>query len=295
MANIFSYVGLNMDQLDLNRIDRFGTYAEFLDNVYASFNGITYRDVFVADWVEGGTEYGSLFGGQSIGYSNATDRITGGTVTAYVEVAYSGSSYRPLWGIERASVSAVALYNAGLTRATSDDQSLLRSILGGADRFDLSNMADLVRGHAGNDTILGRGGNDRLYGGTGNDRIDGGTGSDLICGEAGRDLLQGGDDRQRDVFLFRSVADSRPGSSHDTIRDFVHGIDDIDLRAIDARSAAGDQAFAFSGSTARAWSVWCVDTGDDILVRADVTGDRRADFEILVSDVDRLSASDFLL
>lgn len=173
--------------------------------------------------------------------------------------------------------------------------AILRSLLGGNDRFDLSNMADLVRGHGGDDTILGRGGHDRLFGGAGQDRIDGGTGADLICGGAGRDLLLGGADLARDVFLFRSVADSWPGKDHDTIRNFIPGIDDIDLRPIDARSAAGDQAFTFSGGTARAWSVWCVDTGPDILVRADVTGDGRVDFEILVANVDRLTASDFLL
>ncbi|WP_101340354.1 M10 family metallopeptidase C-terminal domain-containing protein [Cereibacter azotoformans] len=182
--------------------------------------------------------------------------------------------------------------------------AILRSLLGGNDRFDLSNTADLVRGHGGDDTILGRGGHDRLFGGAGQDRIDGGSGNDRLYGEAGhdridggagRDLLLGGADRARDVFLFRSVADSRPGKDHDTIRNFISGIDDIVRRPIDARPAAGDQAFTFSGGTARAWSVWCVDTGPDILVRADVTGDGRADFEILVANVDRLTASDFLL
>ncbi|PTR10450.1 calcium-binding protein [Cereibacter azotoformans] len=273
----------------------------------------------------------SLISGRSISYSSVTGHITGGTVTGYIEAVLSDGYYAATWGIERASVSAVSLYKAGLTRSTTDDMAIMRSLLGGNDRFDLSNMADLVRGHGGDDTILGRGGhdrlfggagqdridggsgndrlygeagqdridggsgNDRLYGEAGHDRIDGGTGADLICGGAGRDLLLGGADRARDVFLFRSVADSRPGKDHDTIRNFIPGIDDIDLRPIDARPAAGDQAFTFSGGTARAWSVWCVDTGPDILVRADVTGDGRADFEILVANVDRLTASDFLL
>ncbi|WP_145110173.1 calcium-binding protein [Cereibacter sediminicola] len=313
MADIFANVGLNMDQLDLNRIYRFGFGAEFFDNINETFNGITYTDIFAAGWSYGGEDYGSLFGGRSIGYSSVTGHITGGTVTGYVEAVLSDGYYETTWGIERASVSAVSLYQAGLTRSTTDDMAILRSLLAGNDRFDLSNMADLVRGHGGDDTILGRGGhdrlfggagqdridggsgNDRLYGEAGHDRIDGGTGADLICGGAGRDLLLGGADRARDVFLFRSVADSRPGKDHDTIRNFIPGIDDIDLRPIDARPASGDQAFTFSGGTARAWSVWCVDTGPDILVRADVTGDGRADFEILVANVDRLTASDFLL
>ncbi|AXQ96038.1 hypothetical protein LV780_19980 (plasmid) [Cereibacter azotoformans] len=90
---------------------------------------------------------------------------------------------------------AVSLYKAGLTRSTTDDMAIMRSLLGGNDRFDLSNMADLVRGHGGDDTILVRGGHDRLFGGAGQDRIDGGTGADLIRGGAGRDLLLGGADR----------------------------------------------------------------------------------------------------
>jgi hypothetical protein len=43
-----------------------------------------------------------------------------------------------------------------------------------------------------------------------------------------------------------------------------------------------------------AHSVWTVKSGTDLLVRGDVSGDRSADFEILLTDIASLAASDFL-
>lgn len=65
---------------------------------------------------------------------------------------------------------------------------------------------------------------------------------------------------------------------------------------MDANSRlAGDQAFAFSGTTARANAVWYVDSGSDIVIRGDTTGDGVADFEIQVVGVNSVAAGDFLL
>ncbi len=153
-----------------------------------------------------------------------------------------------------------------------------------------------VSGGGGNDRITG---NDRwnlLQGGAGNDRLYGGTGRDRLEGGSGRDEMLGGSDQDRDVFVFTSVQESAVGTARDAIRQFTRSIDDIDLSAIDANSnMSGNQAFAFSGSTARAYGVWTSALDGNQVVRADVDGDRVADMEIRVDGWARLTASDFVL
>jgi Ca2+-binding RTX toxin-like protein len=153
-----------------------------------------------------------------------------------------------------------------------------------------------VSGGGGNDRITG---NDRwnlLQGGAGNDRLYGGTGRDRLEGGSGRDEMLGGSDQDRDVFVFTSVQESAVGTARDAIRQFTRSIDDIDLSAIDANSnMSGNQAFAFSGSTARAYGVWTSALDGNQVVRADVDGDRMADMEIRVDGWARLTASDFVL
>ena len=57
----------------------------------------------------------------------------------------------------------------------------------------------------------------------------------------------------------RTQAIARPAPP-DTIHDFHHGFDKIDVTAIDAYTAnpntAGDQAFAWGGTTATVHGVW---------------------------------------
>ena len=53
-------------------------------------------------------------------------------------------------------------------------------------------LADIINGNGGNDTLLGLGGDDELIGGTGNDILKGGADSDFLSGGAGRDTLSGG-------------------------------------------------------------------------------------------------------
>ncbi|MCE6949940.1 M10 family metallopeptidase C-terminal domain-containing protein [Cereibacter sphaeroides] len=311
MAQVFANYSLDMDILDVSRINRYATWSQFHNDIYESFNGITYRDIFEVDW---GDSMVSLFAGPSISHSSSTGAITGGTVTGYLEAVYSDGYIYPVWGIEGMSTSAAGLYRCGLTTSTADDRSVIASILSGSDRFDLSAEADVARGYGGNDVMRGLGGadrlhagdgadrllagsgNDTLYGQSGNDTLMGDSGGDRLIGGSGRDLLAGGADGQRDVFLFTAVTDSRPGSARDAIRNFIHGIDDIDLHLIDARvGSSGNQTFGFSGTTARAYSVWYSDAGNDVIVRADVDGNRTPDLEILVQGVQTLSTGDFLL
>lgn len=192
----------------------------------------------------------------------------------------------------------------------------------GADRFSGKGGDDVIAGGLGSDTIFGNAGNDTLYGDAGDDVLSGNNGNDLLLGGAARDVLMGGagndtlrgdegsdtltgglgGDRlyggtQRDVFVFSSVQDSLAASGkRDTIFDFQRGIDDIDLRQIDANTAAqGNQAFSFHGTTAARNAVWYVRDGADLMVRGDVNGDARPDFEIRVSGLAALGAADFLL
>ncbi|MBU3028546.1 Calx-beta domain-containing protein [Paracoccus marinaquae] len=181
------------------------------------------------------------------------------------------------------------------------------TLLGGANlRGNGNGLANRLTGNAGANILDGRGGNDRLDGGTGNDLLLGGTGNDVLLGgrgtdrlqgDAGLDLLYGGlDGTQRDVFIFRSETDSRAGAARDRIYDFRPGVDDIDLRGIDAnRQVGGNQAFDFTGGRAGDHAVWVVKQGANMLVRGDNDSDPFVDFEILVVGVSRLSAGDFLL
>lgn len=180
-------------------------------------------------------------------------------------------------------------------RAMTVDLSLTGAQATGSGNDTLLSIENALGG-AGADRLLGSTGSNELEGGAGNDVLRGRAGKDVLIGGAGHDDMGGGLDRDRDVFVFRSVADSVVGSARDLVRDFVVGIDLIDLAAIDARpDVAGDQAFAYSGSQAAAWSVWAVSNSSGILLRADGTGDRVADFEVLLASTGTFSAGSVLL
>ena len=87
-------------------------------------------------------------------------------------------------------------------------------------------------------------------------------------------------------------------AANDTITDFVHGVDKIDLSSIDASGAAGDQAFLFGGQNVNtvANSITWSESGGNTIVRADVTGNTAADFQITLTGTGLgLTASDFVL
>ena len=157
--------------------------------------------------------------------------------------------------------------------------------------------ANVLTGGAGNDTLSGGTGADRLLGSNGNDLLSGGNDADILAGGRGRDILDGGLDDDRDVFVFASILDSRAGGNRDIVNNFVSGLDDLDLRRIDAVASAsgGNDAFEWSGNTAADHSVWWTAVSDGVLLRGDVSGDSRADFEILLSDLRSLGADDVLL
>ncbi len=136
----------------------------------------------------------------------------------------------------------------------------------------------------------------RLTGNGFSQNLHGGTGRDTLEGGGGQDRLFGGADTQVDRFVFRSLTDSAVGAGRDRIYQFRSGIDDVDLRAIDANiTRAGDQAFAYSATGPMAFALWLTNTSSGVLVRMDATGDARPDSEILISGLTRAAQGDFLL
>jgi serralysin len=90
------------------------------------------------------------------------------------------------------------------------------------------------------------------------------------------------------------VTDSLP-TARDTIKDFVRGIDHIDLRSIDANTkVAGNQAFSFIGRSAFTGGAGQLKFASGVL-SGDVNGDKIADFAVNVTGLTTLYKTDFYL
>ena len=202
-----------------------------------------------------------------------------------------------------AGIDTVSYENAGAAVAVSLATTAAQNT-GGAGTDTLSGFENLT-GSAFNDTLtgstaanvlMGLAGNDTLNGGAGADMLNGGAGNDTLVGGSGADILTGGLDADR--FVFSALADSAPGTP-DLLTDFEHGIDIIDLSAIDANtSLSGNQAFAFSGQNANvvARSVTWFESGGNTIIQADVNGNTTADLMITLTGTNHtLSATDFIL
>lgn len=136
----------------------------------------------------------------------------------------------------------------------------------------------------------------------GSDFADTLTGNELandMTGGGGADTLSGG--KGKDTFVFLALSDSTSkADGQDTIEDFLRKQKDvIDLSAIDANAdKKNDQAFVlhegtkFSGKNG---DLIFSDKGADTLLRADVDGDRKADFAILVEGHINFADRDFAL
>ena len=99
--------------------------------------------------------------------------------------------------------------NIGIALNTNVERAIGGS---GADTIIGNALANILTGNAGNDTLSGGGGKDKLAGGAGADTLTGGLGAS-------------------DLFRFAAVSDSTAAAS-DTISDFEHGRDHIDLRGM---------------------------------------------------------------
>lgn len=175
-----------------------------------------------------------------------------------------------------------------------------------------SEKGEIIPGTVFNDRVLGQGGDDTLFGAGGNDILDGGKGADRLDGGAGADRLYAGVDKVTDTFVFDRKDSGLAAAAWDHVFNFQPdadaragkrsaGADLIDLTAIDADPARGDQALRFvakfvaAGKDQADGQVRAVDAGPHVNVEIDWNGDSKADLIIQVMNVAKLTADDFLL
>ena len=313
----------NLENLFYTGAANFNGTGNFLANSLASDSG---NDALNAgagnDTLNGGSGNDTMIGGAAddIYYGDSGDVITEiageGIDTFYASALANG--YILSDNIENliytGGTGSTPLEFSG--NATNNTIYYGNSPLGGPGNF----VAHLiVHGGDGNDTLAGAGtwggelfgdaGNDvlnsyaqqfwgdTLNGGDGNDTINGGSGSDFLIGGAGQDSLNGY--TNADTFVFSSITDSLIGVLRDSITDFSSvQLDKINLSVIDANTnLANDQAFNFIGNDVAfsnvAGQLRFVSATNSVF--GDVNGDSIADFEIALSGVTSLTASDFIL
>ncbi|MGR9204228.1 choice-of-anchor Q domain-containing protein [Rhizobium leguminosarum] len=163
-----------------------------------------------------------------------------------------------------------------------------------------------LTGSSYNDVLIGgNGGGNVLTGGAGADKLDGGAGNDVLIGGAGKDIMTGG--IGEDTFILKAPTETGSGLNRDGITDFQHGVDKIDISAIDANgSAAGNGTFHFQAQENALFDhkagalAWHYDdhagTASDVtVIQADMNGDGIHDFEVQLKGLVHLGAGDFLL
>jgi Ca2+-binding RTX toxin-like protein len=157
-----------------------------------------------------------------------------------------------------------------------------------------------ARGNGLDNVLTGNAGVNLLAGGAGNDLLDGGAGNDVLVGGAGADMLTGG--AGSDQFAVRSAAETPyDGASWDRIKDFVEGVDKVDLSALDANTGTpandpfrfiGEQAFSRTAGELRQITN---SAGTATVVAGDMNGDGVADFGVAMTGTFTLEAEDFRL
>jgi Ca2+-binding RTX toxin-like protein len=164
--------------------------------------------------------------------------------------------------------------------SNSADDTMSMTLNGGAD------SATIGDGLGGADTISGTTGVDYLIGGSGNDTLVGGKGADILFG--------GGNN---DTFKYLAIADSNSANGADTILDFNHGADKIDL------SFTGGLGVALQTATSAPTSIsantlLAVVTGGNTTLYANTTTHQEnlgsADMQIQLTGVTNLSDSDII-
>ncbi len=141
----------------------------------------------------------------------------------------------------------------------------------------------------------GTSGNDILIAKPGAVTMNGNGGNDFLISNAGAQIMNGG--AGDDTFVFRAITDSTPGAGNfDTLGDFVHNSDHLDLTAI--AGATSVQGLVGSASTVDAHSIsWFIDNAHNetiLYVNTTATADH-VDMEIRLTGTNiNLAGSDIL-
>jgi VCBS repeat-containing protein len=134
------------------------------------------------------------------------------------------------------------------------------------DDYIQASATSTIYGGTGGDEVSGSRDGDVIYGGSGVDSLRGYGGNDIIVGGYHIDNLEGG--AGQDTFRFLDLRDSG-----DHILDFLYGTDSLDFSALDAnQQLAGDQSFAWGGSTPTANGVWVQVLSDRTSLYLDTDG-----------------------
>jgi Ca2+-binding RTX toxin-like protein len=257
-------------------------------NTYSFFGGTEVETITNTGYMTGKVELGD--GNDT--YQGASGHVTGKVYCgAGQDVATGGTDND--W-FEGGGDGDTLVGNAGNDRLFGEAGS---DMLYGGVGFDFllgGSEADALFGDTGDDQLYGDAGNDMLIGGAGVDMLNGGSETDRLFGGLGNDSLTGG--AGNDAFVFNTKLGR---ANRDTVNDFVHGVDKLQLENAILKGIGGTGALkaAYFRKGAHA-----VDGNDHVIYNAktgalyydsDGTGDHaQIQFATLVGKP-ALSAGDF--
>lgn len=190
-----------------------------------------------------GAGYHELYG------KGGNDQLFGGTGN---DTMFGGTG-DDVFYVNAAGDQAVEYAGEGNDVVVSRVNFILEGNAANVERLSLRGSLDLNgRGNALDNTLIGNDGANRLEGLDGSDVLKGGRGDDVLSGGKGRDMLVGGAGADAFRFADHYAADS----GRDTIVDFVHGTDRIEIQryyygAVQTASGPLAEAEFTYGSAAR--------------------------------------------
>lgn len=275
--------GAGIDTLNYGgtMVNGFSTNATF-DNLTVSLATTTAQVVSTSQGADTVSGFENLIGGWG------SDTLTGDAGANVIEGGGGNDIINGGGNFDTASyVSAGAGVNVDLSITSAQ-------FTGGYTATDTLVSIENLVGSAFADNLTGNTLGNILTGGLGNDNISAGAGNDKLIGGAGADVLTGG--TGADTYQFFGVADAATGTG-ETIADFSSvDLDKINLYYIDANIAvAGDQAFNFIGSAAFSAAGQVRFDSTTSTVYAEVDGNGVADFQLQLTGISTLGATDFVL